>query len=317
MNQIDCTLKGKNYLIRKRRVLTPGDDGIIEFEVEAPLIASHAEPGQFVIIRLDEKGERIPLTIAAFDADKGTIHLIFQMVGYSTRQMGELKEGDMILDVLGPLGTPIAVEKHDKPAICVGGGVGIAPIWPKVKGLYELGNHVITIIGARTKDLLFLEDELREISTELHVTTDDGSYGREGFVTAVLHEVLQKLENQVAEVIAVGPLPMMEAVVKEMMGKGFRDTYDPSLEYDPSKVPCIVSLNPIMVDGTGMCGGCRVNIWDHNKGKYEVRFSCVDGPAFDGYAVDFAALTQRNRQYLSQERVAIDHGSGATEEAGS
>jgi len=316
MSEIDCTLKGKNYPIRNRRILTPGSDGIIEFVVHAPLIASHAQPGQFVIVRTSPKGERIPLTIAAFDADAGTIHLIFQMVGYSTREMGKLDEGDTILDILGPLGAPIQVKKHDKPIICVGGGVGIAPIWPKVKGLFELGNRVITIIGARTKDLLFLEDELRKISTELYVTTDDGSYGRKGFVTSQLRDVIQMHKGEIAEVIAVGPLPMMEAVVKEMAGKGFRDTYDPALEYDPNRIPCIVSLNPIMVDGTGMCGGCRVNIWNHSKGKYEVRFSCVDGPAFDGYAVDFAALARRNRQYLSQERVAVDHGSSAGKERG-
>jgi len=225
--------------------------------------------------------------------------------------MAELEAGDAILDLLGPLGTPIEVRRHEKPVVCMGGGVGIAPIWPKVKELYDLGNHVITIIGARTKRLLILEEELRAISTEIHVTTDDGSYGRKGFVTGVLHDVLEQREGEIAEVIAVGPLPMMEAVVKEMAGKGFRDAYDPSLEYDPSRIPCIVSLNPIMVDGTGMCGGCRVSIWDHAKGEYQARFSCVDGPAFDGYAVDFAGLNRRNRQYISQERVARRDGSGA------
>jgi ferredoxin/flavodoxin---NADP+ reductase len=294
---------GKNFAILKRRILTPGADGIIEFVVDAPLIARHAEPGQFVIVRTSDRGERIPLTIAAFDPPSGTITLIFQMVGYSTREMGKLGEGDTLLDILGPLGAPIEVKKHEKPVICIGGGVGVAPIWPKVKGLYEKGNHVITIIGARTKDLLILEDELKPISTEMFVTTDDGSYGRKGFVTAVLHEILEREKNEVAEVISVGPLPMMEACVKEMVGKGFRDTYDPSLEYDPRRIPLIVSLNPIMVDGTGMCGGCRVSIWNASKGEYEARFSCVDGPAFDGYAVDFPGLVRRNKQYLDKEKV--------------
>jgi ferredoxin--NADP+ reductase len=317
MSTTNCSMTGKNFAILKRRDLTPGPDGVIEFVVEAPLIARHAQAGQFVIVRTWERGERIPLTIAAYDPTAGTITLIFQMVGLSTRMMGELNAGDTLLDVLGPLGTPIEIHKYDMPVICVGGGVGVAPIWPKVKELYEMGNHVITIIGARTKDLLILEDEMRAISTELFVTTDDGSYARKGFVTSVLHEQLEKYGGKVAEVIAVGPLPMMEACVKEMVGKGFRETYDPALEYDPHRIPCIVSLNPIMVDGTGMCGGCRVGIWNADKGEYEARFSCVDGPAFDGYTVDFAALSRRNKQYLQMERVVAEHGSGSGEERSS
>ncbi|MBM3287819.1 MAG: sulfide/dihydroorotate dehydrogenase-like FAD/NAD-binding protein [Candidatus Eisenbacteria bacterium] len=311
MSDTEGALKGKNYAILKKRTLVEGEDAILEYVVDAPLIARHAQAGQFVILRTANEGERIPLTIAAYDREAGTIALIVQIVGLSTRKMAELEAGDAILDLLGPLGTPIEVRRHEKPVVCMGGGVGIAPIWPKVKELYDLGNHVITIIGARTKRLLILEEELRAISTEIHVTTDDGSYGRKGFVTGVLHDVLEQREGEIAEVIAVGPLPMMEAVVKEMAGKGFRDAYDPSLEYDPSRIPCIVSLNPIMVDGTGMCGGCRVSIWDHAKGEYQARFSCVDGPAFDGYAVDFAGLNRRNRQYISQERVARRDGSGA------
>ena len=302
-----CTLSGREYPILKRRVLTPGADGILEFVVASPLIAQHAQAGQFVMVRTWQQGERIPLTIAAYDRKAGTITLIFQMVGYSTRKMGELREGDVLLDVLGPLGTPIPIHRYDTPVVCVGGGVGIAPIWPKVKELFDLGNEVITIIGARTKDLLILEDELRPISTALHVTTDDGSYGRKGFVTSVLKEVLAQRQNQVAEVVAVGPLPMMLAVVKEMAGKGFRDVYDPAVDYDGSRVPCVVSLNPIMVDGTGMCGGCRVGVWDPQKQRYEARFACVDGPAFDGYAVDFGLLMQRNRQYVAQEKAVADH----------
>jgi ferredoxin--NADP+ reductase len=299
-----CLSTGTKFAILRRRILTAGQDGILELVIDAPWIARHAQAGQFVIVRTCARGERIPLTIAAYDRRAGTITLIFQMVGYSTRLMGELREKDTLLDVLGPLGTPIPIHKHDRPVVCIGGGVGVAPIWPKVKELHEIGNEVITIIGARTKDLLILEDELRPISSTLHVTTDDGSYGRHGFVTAVLHDILAQRHGQLALVIAVGPLPMMEAVVKEMAGKGFRDPYDPAQHYDPARIPCIVSLNPIMVDGTGMCGGCRIGLWDFSKGRYEARFCCVDGPAFDGYAVDFAALTQRNRQYAAHEEIA-------------
>jgi ferredoxin--NADP+ reductase len=296
------TLSGKNYRIRHKRVLVDGDDGIVLAEVEAPLIARHAQAGQFVIVRTHEHSERIPLTLAAWDKAAGTITLIYQVVGHSTREMAAVNEGDTFTDILGPLGTPIAVKKHNHPVICIGGGVGVAPIWPKVKDLFELGNEVITIIGARTKRLLILERELRPISTELIVTTDDGSYGQKGFVTERLREVIAAREGRISEVIAVGPIPMMDAVVKEMAGKSFREAFDPSIDYDPRRTPLIVSLNPIMVDGTGMCGGCRVQLWDPSKGRYEARFSCVDGPAFDGYAVDFRTLTRRNRQYLDSEK---------------
>ncbi len=297
-------LSGKNYLIRRRRVLVDGDDGIILAEVEAPLIARHAQPGQFVIVRAHEHSERIPLTLAAWDPNAGTITLVYQVVGHSTREMAAVREGESYTDILGPLGTPITVKRHPHPVVCVGGGVGVAPIWPKVKELSERGNEVITIIGARTARLLILEAELRPISTELIVTTDDGSYGQKGFVTERLREVMTTRQGRISEVIAVGPIPMMDAVVKEMAGKSFRETYEPALDYDPRRVPLIVSLNPIMVDGTGMCGGCRVQIWDPDRGRYEARFSCVDGPAFDGYAVDFGTLTRRNRQYLESERQA-------------
>ena len=307
--QVDCTIAGRNYRIVSKRVLVEGDDGIHLAVVDAPLIARHAQAGQFVIVRTKEHSERIPLTIAAYDRAAGTITLIYQIVGFSTREMAALEEGDAFLDLLGPLGTPIAVKKHDLPVVLVGGGVGVAPIWPKIQELYDLGNHVITIIGARTKRLLILEEELKPISHELIVCTDDGSYGRKGFVTQALHEVVERLEGRVAEVIAVGPIPMMDAVVKEMAGKSFRETYEPAVDYDPRRIPLIVSLNPIMVDGTGMCGGCRVQIYNPSKGSYEARFSCVDGPAFDGYAVDFSALTRRNRQYLDAEKRLRDDGT--------
>jgi len=296
------TLSGKNYRIRHKRVLVAGDDGVVLAEVEAPLIARHAQAGQFVIVRTHEHSERIPLTLAAWDKAAGTITLIYQVVGHSTREMAAVEEGGTFTDILGPLGSPITVKKHPHPVICIGGGVGVAPIWPKVKDLFELGNEVITIIGARTQRLLILEQELRPISTELIVTTDDGSYGQKGFVTERLHEVIAARNGQISEVIAVGPIPMMDAVVKEMAGKSFREAFDPSVDYDPRRIPLIVSLNPIMVDGTGMCGGCRVQLWDPSKGHYEARFSCVDGPAFDGYAVDFRTLTRRNRQYLDSEK---------------
>jgi ferredoxin/flavodoxin---NADP+ reductase len=298
------TASGKNFRIRHKRLLVEGDDGIVLAEVEAPLIARHAQAGQFVIVRTHDHSERIPLTLAAWDRTAGTITLIFQVVGHSTREMAAVEEGATFTDILGPLGTPIAVKKHDHPVICIGGGVGVAPIWPKVKELFELGNEVITIIGARTQRLLILEEELRSISSELIVTTDDGSYGQKGFVTERLREVLAAHDQVISEVIAVGPIPMMDAVVKEMAGKSFRDTFDPTVDYDPRRIPLIVSLNPIMVDGTGMCGGCRVQLWQPSKGQYEARFSCVDGPAFDGYAVDFRTLTRRNRQYLEAERSA-------------
>ncbi len=302
-----CTMQGHDYRILEKRILVEGDDGIHLAIVEAPLIARHAQAGQFVIVRTHEHSERIPLTIAAYDRAAGTITLIYQVVGRSTREMAALGPGDAFRDLLGPLGTPIEVKKHEHPVVLVGGGVGVAPIWPKVQELFDLGNRVITIIGARTQRLLILEEELRPISHELIVCTDDGSYGRKGFVTQALHEVIAREEGRIAEVIAVGPIPMMDAVVKELAGKSFRDTYEPSVDYDPRRIPCIVSLNPIMVDGTGMCGGCRVQIYQPGKGAYEPRFSCVDGPAFDGYAVDFAALTRRNRQYLDSEKVEPGH----------
>jgi ferredoxin/flavodoxin---NADP+ reductase len=311
-----CTTAGKDFRIVEKRILVDGADGIHLTVVDAPLIARHAQAGQFVIVRAFDQSERIPLTIAAYDRVAGTITLIFQIVGYSTAEMARLGVGQAFRDLLGPLGTPIEVKKHEHPVILVGGGVGVAPIWPKVKELYELGNHVITIIGARTQRLLILEDELRRISSEFYVTTDDGSYGRKGFVTQQLHDCLAEHESKISEVVAVGPIPMMDAVVKEMAGKSFREAFDPAMDYNPRRIPLIVSLNPIMVDGTGMCGGCRVQIYNASKGRYEVRFSCVDGPAFDGYTVDFTTLTRRNRQYVEMEKkIAQDTGDSAGQEA--
>ncbi|MCK4966134.1 sulfide/dihydroorotate dehydrogenase-like FAD/NAD-binding protein, partial [bacterium] len=219
-----CELRGKNYKIVNKKV--EGARDIIHFDVEAPNIAKNAQAGQFVITRTSEKSERIPLTIADFDRERGTIKLIFQTVGEGTNELGRLEKGDLILDLLGPLGTPIEVKKYEKMIVCVGGGIGIAPIYPKVKELVRLGNRVVTIIGARTKELLILEDELRELC-ELHITTDDGSYGVKGFVTSVLREVIDNDKDDIQEIIAVGPIPMMSAVVKEVAGKKYNEPYNP------------------------------------------------------------------------------------------
>ncbi len=298
-----CEISGKNYKIVRKKVIVDGSDGIVSLDVEAPLIAKNTEAGQFVITHAKEESERIPLTIADYDREKGIINLILQMVGKSSTELGKLEEGESILDLLGPLGVPIEIKKYDKPVICIGGGIGIAPVYPKVKELVALGNYVITIIGSRTKKLLILENELRKLSSELYVTTDDGSYGVKGFVTTVLREKIDELGDNIQEIIAVGPIPMMSAVVKEIAGKKFNEPYSPAVDYKSSYINTIVSLNPIMVDGTGMCGGCRVNIWNPEKNKYEVKFTCVNGPAFDGHKVDFDTLIKRNQQYINQEKV--------------
>jgi ferredoxin--NADP+ reductase len=255
-----------------------------QFEVEAPLVARKAKPGQFIILRVTENGERIPLTIADSDPERGTITIIFQEVGFSTKCLGAKEAGDYIADFVGPLGLPMQFPEHPGRVIAVGGGVGIAPIYPKVKGFFKAGMDVISIIGARTKDLLILEDEMRAVSAELHVCTDDGSYGQHGFVSDVLQKFLDD-GKPIAEIIAVGPLPMMRAVVNQTRPYGVRT---------------LVSLNPIMVDGTGMCGACRVTVGGTTK------FTCVDGPVFDGHEVDFAELVARSRMYLNEEKTAME-----------
>jgi ferredoxin--NADP+ reductase len=255
-----------------------------QFEVEAPLVARKAKPGQFIILRVTENGERIPLTIADSDPERGTITIIFQEVGFSTKCLGAKEAGDYIADFVGPLGLPMQFPEHPGRVIAVGGGVGIAPIYPKVKGFFKAGMDVISIIGARTKDLLILEDEMRAVSAELHVCTDDGSYGQHGFVSDVLQKFLDD-GKPIAEIIAVGPLPMMRAVVNQTRPYGVRT---------------LVSLNPIMVDGTGMCGACRVTVGGTTK------FTCVDGPVFDGHEVDFAELVARSRMYLTEEKTAME-----------
>lgn len=251
--------------------------------VEAPYIAKKALPGQFVILRYGEAGERIPLTIADSDPDDGTITLVFQEVGKSTMVLGGLSAGDSLDDVVGPLGVPSHIEKLGM-VVCIGGGIGIAPVHPVARALKEAGNRVVSILGSRTKDLLIMEEEMVKASTEVLLCTDDGSYGKKGFVTTVLEELIEKGEP-IDQVVAIGPVPMMEAVSKLTK---------------PYAIKTLVSLNPIMVDGTGMCGACRVTVGG------ETKFVCVDGPDFDGHLVDFNELRLRQRMYLKEEREAIE-----------
>ncbi|UCF95477.1 MAG: sulfide/dihydroorotate dehydrogenase-like FAD/NAD-binding protein [Desulfobacterales bacterium] len=264
------------FKIVKREEMSEGN--VILNEIEAPLIAGKAKPGQFVILKANETGERIPLTMAETDPKRGTITIIYQVVGKSTALFKTLQVGDGYQDVIGPLGKPTHLEKLGK-VVCVGGGTGIAVIHPITRGLKEIGNHVIGIIGARTKDLLILEDKMKAASHELHVCTDDGTYGHHGFVTDVLKAVLEK--EDVKLVVAIGPVPMMKFVSKM------------TADYD---VKTLVSLNPIMVDGTGMCGGCRVTVGGVTK------FACVDGPEFDGHQVDYDELMLRLQAYCEDEK---------------
>ena len=251
-----------------------------KYVVEAPLIAKKCRPGQFVMLRLHEQGERFPLTIADFNRAEGTITLIVQEVGNTTREMGErIEAGSEILDVLGPLGQPSEIENFGT-VICVGGGIGIAPVYPIARAYKEAGNKVISILGARCKDLLIYEAEMRAVSDEVYITTDDGSYGEKGFVTDPLKRILSAPEADVKRVMAIGPVIMMKNVAETTR---------------PFSVPTIASLNTIMVDGTGMCGGCRVSVGDENK------FACVDGPEFDAHLVDFKNLVQRQQMYKTQE----------------
>ena len=251
-------------------------------EIAAPLIAKKAKPGQFVILKANETGERIPLTMADTDPEKGTITIIYMVVGKSTALFADLKVGEGYMDVIGPLGKPTHLEKVGK-VVCVGGGTGVAVLHPITRGLKEVGNDVTCIIGARTKSLLILEDKMKAASHDLRICTDDGSYGHHGFVTEVLKEVLEA--GDVDLVVAIGPVPMMKFV--SLMTK----------EYN---VKTIVSLNPIMVDGTGMCGGCRVSIGGTTQ------FACVDGPEFDGHQVDYDELMNRLRAYAEDEKQCHD-----------
>jgi ferredoxin--NADP+ reductase len=264
------------FKIVQRKEMAGGT--IVLNEIEAPLIAKKAKPGQFVILKANEAGERIPLTMADSNPEKGTITIIYMVVGKSTAIFKALKVGEGYQDVIGPLGKPTHLEKLGT-VVCVGGGTGIAVLNPITRGLKEIGNNVISIIGARSKDILILEDEMQAASHKLHVCTDDGTYGHHGFVTEVLKQVLEK--EDVKLVVAIGPVPMMKFVSK--ITKDFN-------------VPTMVSLNPIMVDGTGMCGGCRVSVGG------ETKFACVDGPEFDGHKVDFDELMRRLQAYSEDEK---------------
>ena len=266
--------------IIKKKILNPT---VTLMEVEAPFIAKKAEPGQFIILRVDEEGERIPLTVADYDREKGTVTIIFQIVGETTIELNNLSEGDYIHDFVGPLGVPTHL-KNLKKVIVVGGGVGCAIAYPIAKKLHELGCTVHTIVGFRNKDLVILEEEFKEISDKLIVMTDDGSYGSKGVVTAPLKELIDT-DNSYDQVITIGPLIMMKFVVATTK---------------PYNIKTIVSMNPIMIDGTGMCGGCRLTV----GGK--VKFACVDGPDFDGSEVDFDEAISRSKSYQEFEKKARD-----------
>ena len=268
-------------IVRKKEL----NSAVTLMDIEAPFVAKKAKAGQFIIFRVDEQGERVPLTIAGCDREKGTVTIIFQKVGFSTNALGALNEGDYIRDFVGPLGRPTDVE--NKKRVCVvGGGVGCAIALPAARAFLEAGAIVDVIIGFRNKDIVILEEEFKEASTNLYLMTDDGSYGEKGFGTVKLQQLLES-GIQYDEVLAIGPVPMMKFVCKTT---------------EPFGVHTVVSLNPIMVDGTGMCGGCRVTVDGQTK------FACVDGPEFDGHKVDFAELMSRNGIYRDREaQVTKDH----------
>ena len=270
------------YKIVRKKELNPT---VTLMDIEAPFVAKKAKAGQFIIFRIDEMGERVPLTVAGTDKEAGTVTIIFQKVGFTTKALGELNEGDYIRDFVGPLGKPTPVEGKKKVCV-VGGGVGCAIALPSARGFKEAGAEVTVIVGFRSKDIVILEDEFKEVADHFIMMTDDGSYGRHGLVTQPLQELLEAGE-QFDEVLAIGPVPMMKFVCKTT---------------EPFGVHTSVSLNPIMIDGTGMCGGCRVTVGG------ETKFACVDGPEFDGHKVDFAELMSRNGIYRDREgQVTHDH----------
>ncbi len=268
------------FEIVRKDVLAPT---VHRFVIKAPFIAPKRKPGNFVMLRIDEHGERIPLTLVDSDSNNGTITLIVQGIGKSTRQLLAMNAGDSIRDLVGPLGNPTPIIK-DHTIVCIGGGVGTAELYPITKALHEAGNTVYSIIGGRTKELVILEEEMRSVSTEAYVTTDDGSYGRKGLVTDQLKDLLDA-NIGINAVYAIGPLPMMRAVANTTR---------------PYNVHTMVSLNAIMVDGTGMCGGCRVTV------NGQMKFACVDGPEFDAHQVDFDELISRNRSYTKSEKESLE-----------
>ncbi|MBQ7939902.1 MAG: sulfide/dihydroorotate dehydrogenase-like FAD/NAD-binding protein [Clostridia bacterium] len=268
------------YKILKKRILNPT---VTQMSIEAPLVARKAEPGQFIILRVDEEGERIPLTIAGYDREAGSVDIIFQIVGATTEKLNHKEEGESITDFVGPLGKPTETDGVKKVCI-VGGGVGCAIALPVARKFRELGCEVHSIIGFRSKDLVILEEEFRSASDRLTVMTDDGSYGRQGVVTVPLAEAIDAGEKY-DEVITIGPLIMMKFVVATTKPHGIKTT---------------VSMNPIMIDGTGMCGGCRLTVGG------ETKFACVDGPDFDGFEVDFDEAMQRGTMYRDFERHAYE-----------
>ncbi len=272
------------YKIVKKKSLNPT---VTLMEIEAPFVAAKAQPGQFIILRVDENGERIPLTVAGYDREKGTVTIIVQTVGATTEKLSHKQQGDSLQDFAGPLGVATEVDNLHKVCV-VGGGVGCAIALPIAQKLHAMGCEVTSIIGFRSKDLLILEEEFQAASKELHVMTDDGSYGRKGNVCVPLQELLDKGE-QFDEVIAIGPLIMMKFVVETVR---------------PTGIPCKVSMNPIMIDGTGMCGGCRLTL--NRNGEKVTKFACVDGPDFDGYEVDFDEAMSRSAMYRDFERHAYE-----------
>ena len=270
------------FKILKKEELSPN---VFSMDIDAPRVAKKAQAGQFIVLRVDEKGERIPLTIANFNRETGVVNIVFQVIGASTMARAAVEPGDSIIDFVGPLGQPSEIKKFDGTVVVVGGGIGVAPTFPIARAMKEAGNKVIAIMGAKTKDILIMEDEMKAVTDEILITTDDGSRGIKGFVTYAVQELAQRGEK-IAQITAIGPVIMMKSVADCTRELG---------------IPTVVSLNPIMVDGTGMCGGCRVQVGD------ETKFACVDGPEFDGHLVDFNALMSRQRMYRDLEAEEKDH----------
>lgn len=267
-------------------------DQIYLMDIEAPQVTRNCLPGQFVIVKTDEKGERIPLTICDYDRERGSVTIVFQIVGASSYKLSKLKTGDMLKDFSGPLGTPCEFLDVDlellkkKKYLFVAGGVGAAPVYPQVKWFQEHGLEADVIIGSKTKDMFIMEDKLKAVAGKLYVTTDNGTYGRSGMVTEVIKDLVEREGKKYDHCVAIGPMIMMKFVCLLTIGYG---------------LPTTVSMNPIMVDGTGMCGGCRVNIGN------DVKFACVDGPEFDGHKIDFDLAIKRNQMFQSFEREAHQH----------